>query len=285
VKEIAMWQRILVPTDSSAFSEQAMPFAAALAQAQGAELLLVQVAPFPHLPLQVDEVNLASAEVYDEVFEDTKATAQTSLLARAEQLRATGLAVRTILAQGSPAAALLDVERGEQPDAVVMATHGHTGLTRLALGSVAERMVREGTCPVLLVRQGETPTAQLHRALVLLDGSGVAEQALSLVQILAGHPIRTIQLFRVVADPDDRGAAHTYLEGVAAQLAPTGLACELVVEVGEPSHLISRAATAADLVILCTHGRSGFDRLRHGSVAEHIIRQVDRPVFLVRAPA
>jgi nucleotide-binding universal stress UspA family protein len=280
-----MWKRILVPTDSSDFSEQAIPFAAVLAQAQGAELLLVQVTPFPTTPFQVDDLNMASAEVYDEVFEDAKATAQTYLNGRGEQLRATGISVRTILGQGSPSAFLLDVEREEQPDAVVMATHGHTGLAHLALGSVAEHMIREGTCPVLLVRQGETPTAQLHRALVLLDGSGVAEQALSLVQTLAGHPVRTIQLFRAVADPDDRGAAHTYLEGVASQLALSGLVCELVVEVGEPSHLISRAATAADLVILCTHGRSGFDRLRHGSVAERIIRQVDRPVLLVRAQA
>jgi len=280
-----MWKRILVPTDSSDLSEQAIPFATALAQAQSAELLLVQVAPFPTAPFQVDEMNMASAEVYDEVFEDAKATAQTYLISRAEQLRATGISVRTILGQGGPAASLLDVEREEQPDAVVMATHGRTGLAHLALGSVAESLVREGICPVLLIRQGETPTAQLHRALVLLDGSGVAEQALPLVETLAGHPLRTVRLFRVVSDPDDRGAAHTYLEGVAARLAATGLVCELVVDVGEPAHLVSRAAAEVDLVVLCTHGRSGFDRLRHGSVAEHIVREVDRPVFLVRAQA
>ena len=46
-----------------------------------------------------------------------------------------------------------------------------------------------------------------------------------------------------------------------------------------------REVEQTDLVILCTHGRSGFDRLRHGSVAEHVMRSVDTPALLVRAGA
>lgn len=70
-------------------------------------------------------------------------------------------------------------------------------------------------------------------------------------------------------------------------LVPTdgsaGLETGTRVEVGWPQAVIEQAAREADLVILCTHGRGGLERLRHGSVAEHVVREVDRPALVVRA--
>jgi nucleotide-binding universal stress UspA family protein len=166
-----------------------------------------------------------------------------------------------------------------------MATHGRTGLARFALGSVADRMVREGSVPVLLVRSATSTTTKLESALVMLDGSGVAEHMLPMVEQLAHTPLQSVTLFRVVADPDDLGAALKYLQGVTARLEPSGLHVAAVVDVGDPRRIVRKAASRLDLVILCTHGRSGFDRLRHGSVAESVLREVDRPTLLVRAGA
>lgn len=151
-----------------------------------------------------------------------------------------------------------------------MGTHGRTGLTRLALGSVADRMVRAGTAPVLLVREAEPST--LRSALVMLDGSGLAEEALE-----------AVKLFEAVDDARDRRPATTYLEGVASQLAGSGLTAEAIVDVGDPAALVHQAAEGADLVALCTHGRGGLDRFRHGSVAERVVRDSKKPVLLVRA--
>ena len=63
--------------------------------------------------------------------------------------------------RGDPVACILEVAKGLKSDLIVMATHGRTGLGRLLMGSVAEKVVREAKCPVLTVKTQlpkETPT-------------------------------------------------------------------------------------------------------------------------------
>jgi nucleotide-binding universal stress UspA family protein len=276
-----MLRRIMTPTDGSPESEKALPLAAQIARAQDAELIVASV---------IDEPALASPgwgatsnETYQEIMRENENAVRAYLADIEARLAAEGVRVYTAVRQGPAAAALLDWEAAEHPDLLVMATHGRSGVARFALGSVAERMVREGSTPVLLVRTSTPPRVSLETALVMLDGSDVAEQALSMVEQLAGKPLQSVTLFRAVADPDDRGTALTYLQGVAARLERAGLQATPRVDVGEPRRTVKEAAPRSDFVVLCTHGRSGFDRLRHGSVAESVIRELDRPTLVVRA--
>jgi nucleotide-binding universal stress UspA family protein len=279
-----MLEKILVPTDGSPESEKALAIAQRIAQAQGAELLLARAAePVSGAFAAVDEG--ASAEMYATVSQQIEEEAQDGLQSLEARLTAEGYRARTVLLRGPAAGALLDCEAKENPDLVVMASHGRGGLARFALGSVADRLVREGRCPVLVVRRSGADAGRMERALVMLDGSGLAEEVLPVVEALAGKPITAVRLFRVVADPTDREAALTYLQGVAARLAGRFASVETVVDTGEPRHVVARAAEEMDVVALCTHGRSGFDRLRHGSVAEFVTREVDKPALLVRAKA
>lgn len=273
-----MFERILVPTDGSPESERAIPVAQQIAAAHGAEVLLAQVVQHP----QLSDEDFQSAELYQQLLDTLTSTAQANLAILAARFKSSGVRVAQSLLFGSPAFVLMGIEETQHPDLVVMSTHGRTGLARFALGSVADRLVREGTTPVLVVRQPALP-ANLATALLMLDGSGVAEQALPMIEALADHPIRAVKLFRAVTDPWDVGAAGSYLMGVADRLAQTGLKTETLVDLGEPTLCIERAAREADLVVLCTHGRGGFDRFRHGSVAEGVVRQVEKPVLLVRA--
>jgi nucleotide-binding universal stress UspA family protein len=276
-------RRILVPTDGSPESEKALPYATIVASAQNAEMIVVSV--IDDLPIVAPGYGATSAAINEEILRDNENAAKSYLEGIARGLTAAGIPVRTAVRRGPTAAALLDWEAEETPDLLVMATHGRTGLTRFALGSVADRMVREGATPVLLVPSDAPTTARLETALVMLDGSGVAEEVFPVIEDLAGKLLRSVTLYRVIADPDDRTAAMHYLEGVTARLATTGLPVKSLVEVGDPRRTTRKAASRLDLVVLCTHGRGGFDRLRHGSVAESVVRDVERPTLLVRAGA
>ena len=76
---------------------------------------------------------------------------RTILNRAAERLRAGGLGTRTrVVAGKSPAAAVLDVARGENTDLIALATRGRGTLRRLLLGSVAESIARHSTTPVLI---------------------------------------------------------------------------------------------------------------------------------------
>jgi nucleotide-binding universal stress UspA family protein len=275
-------QKILVPTDRSADSEKALAVAQQIAEAQNAEILLVRVfepaaAALPAADGAIDPTLLA------ELTQSLEDELRADLSHLEERIRARTPRVRSLVLSGPVPIVLLDCEAQEKPDLVVMASHGRTGLARFAFGSITARLVREGSVPVLVTRRTSGEGTKLERVLLLLDGSGVAEEAIPAVKALAGKPVRSVTLYRVVANPDDRGAALNYLEGASAQFSSSGVEVTCKVDIGDPRKDVDRAAEDADLVVLCTHGRSGFDRLRHGSVAEHVMRQVDKPALLVRA--
>jgi nucleotide-binding universal stress UspA family protein len=190
---------------------------------------------------------------------------------------------RIVLLTGPVETALLEYENAERPDLVVLATHGRTGLARMAFGSVADRLVRDGVSPVLVVRRSSPATTVLRRALLMLDGSALAENAIPIVQELAGRPLLSLVLYRAVRNPQNRDTAHAYLEGMAERFASSDVEIEIIVDVGEKQPpMVAKAAADVDLIVLSTHGRGGFDRLRHGSVAAYVTHAVDKPVLLVR---
>jgi nucleotide-binding universal stress UspA family protein len=90
---------------------------------------------------------------------------------------------------------------------------------------------------------------------------------------------------RAISEPNEEASATEYLQNVAKRLSAFGVEVTVAVEREPPSQAIAQAATQTDLVILSTHGRGGWDRLRHGSVAERATRTLAAPTLLVRAVA
>jgi nucleotide-binding universal stress UspA family protein len=139
------------------------------------------------------------------------------------------------------------------------------------------------------------------RVLVPLDGSPVAEAIVPFIVQIAGPLDMAVRLLSVV-DPfppmmgetaafvavDDVLAgtrdATEYVAPVAAELRQRGVEADWEVRRGNPAATIITAAKSwgADLIAMTTHGRTGFGRLMFGSVAEHVLRHADVPVFLMR---
>jgi nucleotide-binding universal stress UspA family protein len=263
-------------------SARAVPVAEAIARAQGAEIVLVRVVePWNSSGLGFE--SYVASDVYDEMTEALEIAAKQDLAMMVDRIKERGGAARSIAFTGVPGAGLLDAEVSMQPDLVVIASHGRSGLVRFALGSVTERLVREGNAPVLIVQAASPVDRPIDSALVPLDGSPLAELALPMMEALAGKPVRQVRLLRAVGGPDDAAAARDYLDHVANRLRNTGLMITVEVAIAEPTQAIANAAASVDLVVIATHGRGGFDRLRHGSVAEQVTHDVHTPVLLVRA--
>ncbi|MGA7272049.1 MAG: universal stress protein [Acidimicrobiia bacterium] len=134
--------RILVPLDESDLSRSALPKATELARALGQDLLLVTVAD---AHTRSDLAELASVERADPID-----ILNENLISVADSI--SGIEVVTDLMPGDDPASVI-VDRAEKPDVsmIVMATHGRTGLSRWRMGSVADRVVRGATVPVLVV--------------------------------------------------------------------------------------------------------------------------------------
>lgn len=144
------FEHVLVTTDFSRTSYAAFPLARTMAQTFGARLTCLYALPPPN-PFWVG-VGAPGPVMPTE--EALRAQAQERLRAlAAEQLP--GLEVRVAVVVGHDYVEILRYAREEGVDLIVMATHGHTGLEHVLIGSTTERVVREAHCPVLTVRAPE----------------------------------------------------------------------------------------------------------------------------------
>jgi nucleotide-binding universal stress UspA family protein len=144
---------ILVPLDGSSLAEAALEPAADLARLLGARLSLVQVI----VPIATTtDPPLPFPTGYDEhLTEIRRGESQDYLDSTAERLREGGLTVgAAAVVAPSAAGALVDLARPGRAGLVVIASHGQGGLRRLALGSVADKLVRAADVPVMVVRAG-----------------------------------------------------------------------------------------------------------------------------------
>lgn len=146
---MAGFRRILHPSDFSAASWAAFKVAVAMAKKNRARLLVAHVLPpIPTVP----DVYLAS-RIHEGLLRAHRAQSQkqlTRLVARARRVgvRATGL----LLDFGVVHERIARLARRQRAQLIVVGTHGRTGLTKMTLGSVAERVVTTAPCPVLTVR-------------------------------------------------------------------------------------------------------------------------------------
>lgn len=304
--------RLLVPLDGSELAAKALPVAEYLCRQLAGELHLVRVMPDIVLPYAASE-SYIPPEVYEQLRDDQEREAREYLEHAAADVRNHGIgaAVHTHLDWGEAASTVLELAAQLHPALVVMTTHGRTGLARFALGSVADRIVRGGEAPVLLLRSFPSPTESatstaaqdsaqqgvelLSRALVPLDGSPLASAPLfSIALQLAGPVLHAMTLLRVV-DPRDgiegRVAAETYLESLQQGLLSRLEGRDCVVNTrmrvsSNPAQCIVECSQdeRCDLVLMSTHGEAGIGRLAFGGVTDRVLRDGQLPLLLVHPP-
>ena len=137
-------RKVLVATDFSAGSDEAIDRAIEMAKQAAAEVEIIHVvelaAEFPTGTLY-----------FDTDYSSVYARSDLELARRADRFKNAGLACTTKIVEGSPSTAI--AARGQEigADLIVVGTHGRTGLAHAMLGSVAERVVRRASCPVLTV--------------------------------------------------------------------------------------------------------------------------------------
>jgi nucleotide-binding universal stress UspA family protein len=295
---------VLVPLDGSELAEQALSVGAAHARRTGATLHLVTVhepmplaAVPPDYPMPMQELETEIHEERLRYLEPVARSARASL----------PTPVVASVVTGHPAAALCEYVETHPVDLVVMTTHGRGGLSRLWLGSVADRMLRRVAIPVLLLHPDETlQSTAFRRVLVALDGR-IEQPVLGAVELLGSEanglhctltrvvepsvPVLSSLAARPARLPPDWNAkqeaeARHYLATLADQLGTRGwnISWQLLIGRGVASQVLELAdAIQADVIVVGTRGSRGVERLLLGSVADKIVRGARVPVLV--APA
>lgn len=289
---VAPLERVLVPTDHSTGALAAVRRAALLPLAPRARLLLVHV-----LPPDPDGDARRRAE------QDTRARMEVAaefLQRRLRAVRRRDVAVDLEMAPGSPFVEIVRRSRATRADLVVMGRHGRRPFRDLFIGSTAERVVRKGDVPVLVV--AAAPRGRYRRPLIATDCEDsfarTCEAALRIVGPEAG-PVTLFHSFQVPFETRfGRGGSR---EAVAWQAAcrdeawarlersrrtwsGTDVRFVPVIRKGDPRATILAEAERrkTDLIALGTHGRSGIAHVLLGSVAEWVIRAARVDVLVAR---
>lgn len=157
-------KHVLCPVDFSDGSASAIRYAAFLCKQLGAELTLLHVFEMPSFAVPPKGHNsVATASIGESLRQLTEELSQRLMDAK-QGLDTGGLGIATSLRDGNPYRVIVEVARDLGADLIVMGTQGRTGVQRILLGSVAERVVRAAPCPVITVPRGQNRPATEGRA-------------------------------------------------------------------------------------------------------------------------
>jgi nucleotide-binding universal stress UspA family protein len=145
------FRHILAPTDFSEYSKKAVVSALELARKFGAKLTILHVVELPPYPVEGYVPPAVNATFLD----DLERQATQDLAQLVPEAESGNVEVVRLVAVGSPYRKIIETAEAEQVDLIVMATAGRSGFSRLIMGSIAERVVRAATCPVLTIRPRE----------------------------------------------------------------------------------------------------------------------------------
>ncbi|MBM3465482.1 MAG: universal stress protein [Armatimonadetes bacterium] len=277
-----MGGQILVPTDFTAHSLNAMPYALELARLRSSQVLLAHFARLADLPEAVE----------------------TGRMTIRKHLSDSPLDI--VVEADEPGPGIIRVAEQEGCDLIVMASAA-TPLSRMLMGSTAEWVMRHAACPVMVVRHPLSRYAveentigrgvELRRILVPIDFSPVSVAAVPYAVELARQAGARLELVHALGESAllNRGCDdltdHAELLELRRQLREIGTCCEGIewtekVVAGPAAHAISRIASqdSVDLIVMTTHGRSGLARLALGSTAETVLRRAPCPVLTLRVP-
>jgi nucleotide-binding universal stress UspA family protein len=250
---MSIFHRILFAGDLSDRSHAAFGAACSLAGESGVDLHVL------HVVASRDD----RKEIQDEL--------------RAFYRAAPPLAVHYLVRHGDAPDTILRTADQVEADLIVVGTHGRSGLDRMLCGSVAESVMQRSRRPVLVVRQSDVSrtTKPIRTVLHPTDFSGSSRPAFGMARALAqSHHGRLVLLH---SEPTDLGQERAELAQSKEQSdrADLDVSVETRFGPGEPVTEILQAARdlRCDLIVLGSHGRTGFGRFMLGSVAESVIRE------------
>ncbi len=283
------FNNILFPTDFSVFSEAALPYAEALARRYEATLYPAHVVPpepYHSLPMEPFPVTLDYAW--------RAAEESLAKLVALDELK--DIHHHPVLKQGPLWESISGMVEKNRIDLIVLGTHGRTGLSRLAMGSVAEEIYRRANCPVLCVGP-KVPHKSQHapefrRILFPTDFSEASKSALPYALTLAEETeaqlilLHLIPLVPVLDREQVKTAAIQRLKALIPHDAAPWCALEFDVRFEFPAEAIVRAATRhrADIIVMGVQQSGHARAVSHlpWATATEVVATASCPVLTVR---
>ncbi len=282
-------KNVLFATDFSAAAEAAAPFAVQIARTYGAKVYALHVSAFDNYALAAPEAWAAMVETAER---ETKA--HTEYLHK--QLK--GIEHDVVITEGDIWQVISNLIQQKEIDLIVLGTRGRTGIGKALLGSVAEEILRQASCPVLTV--GPHVTLEPEKAITMkeilyatdlvTDAPAAAAYAISLAQENQAHLalLNVIEKHKAgdLVQAAELAEAKMYkLRQLVPQEAELWCGPRYMVEQGIPAEKILEAADKqrADLIVLGAQPATWLDTHLNAGTVHKVVSEAKCPVLTVRA--
>jgi nucleotide-binding universal stress UspA family protein len=288
-------ERILCPIDFSEFSARAYDYAQSLARHYRATVFLQHVLDFVLPPYDY----YAPASYLDQDLRKMCTDAREQLQEFAKSHTRNGVQPECFVQEGEVTDSVLSFAEAQMVDLIVMGTHGRRGFDRVALGSVAEKVLRKACCPVLVVHkpgpeavapEGAQNSIELRRVIFCTDFSDPSQRALEYGLSAAAEFDAELTLLHVLEDVPSSASIDEEITSAKKELdkliPPEGVKAgkvKTLVRIGRAYEQIIELAleTQADLVIMAVRGRNSLDLAVFGSTTYRVIQLGPCPVLAV----
>jgi nucleotide-binding universal stress UspA family protein len=293
-EELTMFEKILVPLDTSAMAEQVLPYTIELARAFHSSVDVLSICEAP----KGGDIAECQAYLNNEVAE------------LKNNLAGQGNGVKSELITGSPGEKILNYAKNEKVSLTVMSSHGKSGVMLWPIGSTVDKVLRRTGVPLIIVKvkeaQGPNPQTDLFkRILVPLDGSELGSQVVPYIVAIAGKfgsEVILLQVIETAKHVHSLGRIDTvpFIEGELASLkkraaefleqkslkfTESRAIVSAVVKTGNVAEEIIKYATgnSCGLIAMSSHGHSGFESWIIGSVTSKILNASNKSLLFVPA--
>jgi nucleotide-binding universal stress UspA family protein len=289
-------KQILCPVDFSESSVRAYDSAQSLARHYDAKLFLQHVVDFvpPSYAYYADAIYVA------QLFQTIREGARNQMRDFAKSHMRSGVQPECRVDEGGVTDTILSFAAAQKVDLIVMGTYGLSGVDRVELGSVAEKVLRKARCPVLVSRkigqgvvapEGAQDSVQLRKVIFCTDFSDPAHRALDYALSVAAEYDAEITLLHVLEEIPSSTNMEGAIEAATKQLdkliPPAGLKAgkiKTMVRIGRAYEQIVEFALEiqADLLIMAVRGRNALDLAVFGSTTYRAIQLGSCSVLAVR---
>ncbi|OWP85083.1 universal stress protein UspA [Flavobacterium davisii] len=269
-------KRILVPTDFSQHAEYALKVAAQFARKHNAEIYLIHLL---ELPGQGNDTVTHGHDIPEIVFFKNAITNRMDDLMDEEYLD--GIETSKIIQIDQPFEGIMKTIQNNTFDLIIMGSHGANGIKEMFVGSNTEKIVRNSSIPVLVIKEDD-PNFKVNHFIFASDFLDEIKKPFECIVRLTNEFDATLHLVNINtpnnfrSTQDARKLMNDFVSGFKIDKYETHIYNDVNVEAG----ILNIANDLnADLIGMCTHGRKGLAHFFNGSISKSLVNHAKKPVI------
>lgn len=272
-------KRILIPTDFSKYSEEALKIAAQIAKNHNSEIILLHMLELPH---QGSDAVGGGKSIPEIMLYKDKAIENLEKLMDAEYLK--GIEVSEAIEFKKVYEGIIDASLKNKVDLIIMGSHGTSGFDELLVGSNAEKVVRHSKIPVLVIKK-EIENFKTENFVFASDFSKETHKPFE--KVIEYVKLFNSKLFLVmISTPNSFKTTHNaekIMRNFVEKFELKNYSSHIYNDTNIENGIINFSNSVnADIIGICTHGRTGLAHFFNGSIGEELVNHASKPVITFR---